>query len=79
MRDSYQEFYQGVKKFLAVLKGGMTVREITDRQTFHPSVLEWMSKGWYKPRATLEGDTPLAIAYVKKHLSNAKDWPLDAD
>ncbi|MRT11079.1 hypothetical protein GJV07_02090 [Enterobacteriaceae bacterium RIT711] len=79
LRDSYREFYKGLRIVLAALKGGMSVREITERQTFHPSVLEWMRKGWYKPRATLKGGGPLAAAYVEKYLSKATDWPLDAD
>ncbi|WP_074165713.1 T6SS phospholipase effector Tle1-like catalytic domain-containing protein [Enterobacter roggenkampii] len=79
IRDSYREFYKGLRIVLAALKGGMSVREITERQTFHPSVHEWMKKGWYKPRATLNGGGALAVTYVEKYLSNATDWPLEPD
>ncbi|MEA9396706.1 DUF2235 domain-containing protein [Lelliottia amnigena] len=79
IRDSYREFYKGFRIVLAALKGGMSVREITERQTFHPSVLEWMKMGWYKPRATLKGGGTLAVTYVEKYLSSATDWPLDPD
>lgn len=79
MRDSYSEFYSGLKIVLASLKGGMTVRKITERQTFHPSVFEWMKIGWYKPRAILQGGNPVTIDYVKEHLNSAADWPLEGD